>query len=157
MPLLPGGEIDLQQAIFEAVQQSQLRLVGSNGEDRAVGRAAEIAVGLSSLRLLLPGPIETDTRSPQGRQRAESGAGQGGGGVATEPREVSLSFSVNTSVTAEKKNLLWKLLDQLTTAVDDEKVTHLRMTLNLVVDEDVADEISKNTDTLGIQANRVDM
>jgi hypothetical protein len=42
MPLLPGGDSDLQRAIFQALQAVTLRLVGADGLDRVVTRPAEI-------------------------------------------------------------------------------------------------------------------
>ena len=54
MPLLPGGDGDLQQAIFQALQAGNLRLVGVDGLDRVVTRPGEIGVGQSSLRLAKP-------------------------------------------------------------------------------------------------------
>ena len=54
MPLLPGGDSDLQRAIFQALQAGTLRLVGADGLDRVVTRPGEIGVGQSSLRLAKP-------------------------------------------------------------------------------------------------------
>ena len=54
MPLLPGGDSDLQRAIFQALQAGTLRLVGADGLDRVVTRPGEIGVGQSSLRLARP-------------------------------------------------------------------------------------------------------
>ena len=54
MPLLPGGEQDLKDAIYEVVSKGELRVVDGRGEERAVTRADEIAVGSSSLRLARP-------------------------------------------------------------------------------------------------------
>src|SRR3954466_15291234 len=51
LPLLPGGESDLQTAIYEAVTAGQLRLVGADGQDRVVTRPGDIAVGSSGLKL----------------------------------------------------------------------------------------------------------
>ncbi len=56
LPLLLGGEADLQRAIFDAVSAGQLRLVGADGQDRAVTRPGDIAVGSSGLRLARPQP-----------------------------------------------------------------------------------------------------
>ena len=49
MPLLPGGDSDLQRAIFQALQAGTIRLVGADGLDRVVTRPGEIGVGQSSL------------------------------------------------------------------------------------------------------------
>ena len=54
MPLLPGGDADLQQAIFQAINDGSLRLVGADDLDRAVTRPGDIGVGQSGLRLAKP-------------------------------------------------------------------------------------------------------
>lgn len=69
MPLLPGGDSDLQRAIFEALQAGKLRLVGADGLDRVVTRPGEIGVGQSSLRLAKPQTGE----SPAGGTTGDSG------------------------------------------------------------------------------------
>ena len=73
MPLLPGGDSDLQRAIFQAVQAGDLRLVGADGLDRAVTRPGDIGVGQSSLRLAKP-----ETREPSTSGTVDHGGGAGG-------------------------------------------------------------------------------
>ena len=63
LPLLPGGEQDLKEAIFEAVSKGELRVVDDRGEERAVTRAGEIAVGSPSLRLARPQAVSTSAAS----------------------------------------------------------------------------------------------
>ena len=56
MPLLPRGDADLQRAIFEAIEEGVLRLLGADGTERPVGSPGEIGVGQSGLRLAKPVP-----------------------------------------------------------------------------------------------------
>jgi hypothetical protein len=56
MPLLPKGDADLQRAIFEAIGEGKLLLVGADGTERPVVHPSEIGVGLSSLKLARPVP-----------------------------------------------------------------------------------------------------
>lgn len=51
MPLLPGGDADLQRAIYQAVTEGSLRLIGADDVERHVANAQEIGVGQSGLRL----------------------------------------------------------------------------------------------------------
>ncbi len=61
MPLLAGGDTDLQQAIFQALEAGSLRLVGAGDLDRAVARPGDIGVGQSGLRLAKPKTAESTT------------------------------------------------------------------------------------------------
>jgi hypothetical protein len=56
MPLLPHGEADLQRAIFEAIEEGALLLVGADGTPRSVSHPGEIGVGQSGLKLAKPVP-----------------------------------------------------------------------------------------------------
>ena len=84
MPLLPGGDSDLQSAIFQALQAGDLRLVGADGLDRVVTRPGEIGVGQSSLRLAKP---ETGDASAGGT------VGDSGATVASPAAEVARSWT----------------------------------------------------------------
>lgn len=64
LPLLPGGEADLQHAIFDAVRGGLIRLVGADDLDRTVTRPSDIAVGSSGLRLAPPKPTPTTSVPP---------------------------------------------------------------------------------------------
>jgi hypothetical protein len=75
--LLPGGDADLQRAIFDAVTAGQLRLVGADGQDRAVSRAGDIAVGSSGLRLAHP---KQDDATDGDGEGTDSSASTGTGG-----------------------------------------------------------------------------
>src|SRR6185437_12278198 len=93
MPLLPGGDSDLQRAIFEALQVGKLRLVGADGLGRVVSRPGEIGVGQSSLRLAEPQTAGSPAAGTTGDNRANagllggasgsSGAGTSGAGSGT--------------------------------------------------------------------------
>lgn len=57
MPLLAGSDSDLQRAIFEAVVDGSLRLVGDDESERVVTKASEIGVGSASLHLPRPDTV----------------------------------------------------------------------------------------------------
>ena len=61
MPLLAGGDADLQRAIFEAVIDGSLRLVGDDGTERVVTKPSEIGVG----SCLAPAGSAQSTSSPR--------------------------------------------------------------------------------------------
>ena len=94
MPLLPGGDTDLQRAIHQAVSNQTVRLVGADGSERQITSPLEIGIGLSSLRLaklLPPEPVKGGTGDADddstGTGGAEpSGTGSGGQGGSTTAR-----------------------------------------------------------------------
>ena len=83
MPLLPHGEADLRRAIYEAVTADELRVLGADGEVRAVTSDTGIALNQSGLRLARPEEV-----SPAVGETDETGDGQGTGQDAggTGPR-----------------------------------------------------------------------
>jgi hypothetical protein len=58
LPLLPGGDHDLKNAIYAAVLAGDLRLVGADGLDKAVDSADTINLNSQGLRLAKPLPPE---------------------------------------------------------------------------------------------------
>ena len=86
MPLLPGGDGDLQRAIFQALQARTIRLVGADGLDRVVTRPGEIGVGQSSLRLAKPKTSDAaagGTGGDSGANAGFSGSGSGESGASS--------------------------------------------------------------------------
>jgi len=91
MPLLPGGDTDLQRAIFEALGARSIRLVGSDSLDRVVTRPSDIGVGQSGLRLLKPLSIDED-KDEDKEEKEEEKEGQ-----------QELSFSLMTVLSDDDK------------------------------------------------------
>lgn len=56
LPLLPSGDADLRQAVFDAIRSGDALLVGSDGEPRTVTTAADVNLGASGIRIQRPGP-----------------------------------------------------------------------------------------------------
>jgi uncharacterized protein DUF499 len=150
MPLLPDGEQDLKDAIFEAVSKGHLRVVDGHGDERAVTRADEIAVGSSSLRLARP-------QEPSGEDRQLNGPSHLGGagfqpiaspiGQGDEPSgqaEVQLALTLTTSLTDQsQRNKLWDVLRRITDRVDDGDASHIQLVAKLVLHEDQANSIAE--------------
>lgn len=141
MPLLFGSEEDLKRAIFEAVHSGELRLVGEDGEDRVVQRAAEMGIGSATLQL--PKPVEEEEAGEE-IPRGETGPG-GTHGVNREtgdpwPRltkEPQVSVSLRSTMAGpEIRNKLWQLMNHLATLVDDRKISHIEVLIKVVVAED---------------------
>lgn len=159
LPLLPGGDADLQRAIFEAVKDGKLRVVGDDSAERAVTRPAEIAVGSAALRLARPGMI------------AEPGAGSGaitGPHPVTRPeeylakprpaptgpvKEVQLAFSLNAGLREQdRRNAVWQLLSALAQRVDEE-ASHIQVIVKVVLPEAAADSLKRLAEGAGVSVS----
>jgi hypothetical protein len=168
LPLLPDGERDLQRAIYEAVSAGQLRLVGTDGADRAVTRPADIAVGSSGLRLAAPEPA-ADVTQPGGDIPRTPPAPGGGvlGGEASVPGETGaipltrpatppdapdreIAFTLMTSLAdAHTREGVRRLLLDLANAADDGKISWAQVQIKVVVANDVADELEADVRAAG--------
>jgi hypothetical protein len=136
LPLLPGGDGDLQRAIFEAVKDGKLRVVGEDGAERTVTRPGDIAVGSGALRLEQPRAAGVPAGAGEGvghgpgfvGRGASSGAEPSGGEPQPGPRrdehvvrprptqtgpvkEFQVSFSINAGLREdERRQAVWDLL-----------------------------------------------
>jgi hypothetical protein len=156
LPLLPGGDADLQRAIFEAVKDGSVRVVGEDSAERAVTRPGDIAVGSGALRLEQPRPAEVPASGEAARPGADStGATQHPDAKGEEhtvtPRpihsgpikEFQVSFSINAGLREEdRRHVIWKLLDRLAVHVD-EGASHIQATVKVVLAEQSIEEIKK--------------
>jgi len=152
MPLLPNGETDLQRAIYEAVTDGSLRLVGNDGIERQVTSASEIGVGQSSVRLAEPVPEET----------GDTGGDEATGNDATRPEdghgpdvpvvEKQVTFSLRTSLSADdSRDALYALLTALADRVDERAVSYAEVMVKLRVAEGAAKVIADLAKATGAQ------
>jgi hypothetical protein len=161
MPLLPGGESDLQDAVYNAVRSGVVRLVGPDGADCAVTRAADIAVGSSSLALHLPKAKDAEaqpehrdgaSRAGEGEQGGPSGSKKQLGRLADaappEP-EVQVKFSLNTSLSEkERRTAVWKAVSSLGEQVDT-VASHVQLVVNVVLPESQARALVEHAKAAG--------
>jgi hypothetical protein len=175
MPLLPGGDSDLQRAIFQALRAGDLRLIGPDGLDRAVARPGDIGVGQSSLRLARP---ETGRRSMNGIDEQVGGhaglfgtGGSGGAGIhgdsgggwspaSMQERgggvedagvgEQELAFTLMTSLTDEtKRDGVRLLLRNLANAIDEGKASYAQLMIKVIVDVSIAEGLAEDIRVAG--------
>ncbi len=158
MPLLAEGDQDLQRAIFEAVANGSLRLVGEDRSERAVTRAGEIGVGSASLRLARP------VEQPGLGLGPGPGPGPGsepGPGTKPEPGpypgspDVQFKVSLNANLDDPgRRSAVYKLLDELAAAVDAEEVSHIQVSVSVVVPEKKADGLAARAETAGAASSK---
>jgi hypothetical protein len=132
MPLLHEGDADLQRAIFEAVTEGKLRLVGADGLTRTVARAIEIGVGQTGLRLAKPfaaeQPTGSDTLITGGDGESGgtgAGAGRSGGEELPVLTEQEIAFTLMTSLSdPAKRDAMFALLGQLMDLLDSGAISY---------------------------------
>ncbi len=145
MPLLPGGDVDLQRAIFQAIEANNLRLVGADGLDRSVTRPSEIGVGQSGLRLAKPHSLKPPEPKPPEPKPPEPEPPE------PEHREQEIAFSLMTSLTEEEqRETVRLLLRKLANAVDEGAASYAQLMVKVTVDSSVAREIAENARATGV-------
>lgn len=157
MPLLPGGDADLQRAIYEAVSEGKVRLVGADESERDITGPHEIGVGLSSLRLVRPRPAGSmeghvvddspATEGSLGGRTGPSGAtlpvGSGGETESLPVAENQVTFALRTSLSSDNaKDALYALLHELADRVDDGSASYAEVMVKIRVTAEVADSIA---------------
>ena len=184
LPLLYGGDTDLQHAIYEAAVTGLLRIVDSNGRDVAVTAPNQVNLTSTGLRLTQPTPpCPVCGATEQPHVCADSGnaapAVSGHGDLKhTHPASVSTSSRPGTSEeagpTADEtqlalsltKNLLNNdadadnlvaLLRSMYVAIDERQVSYIQATLNLVVSAEAAPALIEKAAELGINVTQRDV
>lgn len=158
MPLLPGGDTDLQRAIHHAVTEGTVRLVGADGSERHTTSPAEISIGLSSLRLAKPLPPEptvggdgggdsggvSGTPSSEGTGASGPGPTDTGGGTESPPAsEKQVTFALRTSLSGDNpKDALYGLLNELADRVDDGSASYAEVMVKIRVSSEAAESIA---------------
>lgn len=160
MPLLPGGEQDLQDAIFDAVSKGELRVVDDQGNERAVTRAGQIAVGSPSLRLARRKPASGESSSGGAKPTSTLGGAEftptvvppiSHGDDLRTRAEVQLAFTLTTSLTDQaKRNKVWDVLRRITDRVDDRDASHIQLVVRMVLHEGEANDIAEAASQAGV-------
>ena len=161
MPLLPGGDTDLQRAVFEAVTLGNIRLMGNDGLERAVQRPSDIAVGSSSIHLEKPVPAEGSVDTPidatgEGKDETDSFT-QGKNSDKSESleTEVQLGLAITTSLSDDaRRNAVWKILNELATLVDDKEVSHIQLGVKIVLPSPKTEKLIEQSKEAGASVNK---
>ncbi|MGC4864650.1 DUF499 domain-containing protein [Micromonospora sp. DT53] len=176
MPLLPNGERDLQEAIFDAVDKGAILLVGADGEDRAVGSPTEIGVGQAGLRLARPqvapargdavaddpgqtaDPDSSTTAGADGGDSTKSSTGNNGEDGESQEAEVEVAFSGMVSLRDdERRNALRLLLLKVADRVDDGDASYMEVLLKVRVGQKAGKEIGDLAREAGVRPTMRDV
>lgn len=178
LPLLYGGDRDLQQAIFDAVTEGLVTVVDGTGQPVDVTAPGQVNLQSTGLKLAKPTPAdvpgsgETNTEgsgaggnpTPQpgggsGSGTGTEGTGTGGGGPTgpdpESPKEQRVAFSftkslLNDETMSDHLASVFRLLYQ---ALDERDVSYGQATLQLVVASDVAEKVAAELQAAGIPVN----
>ena len=148
-PLLPLGGAELLEALYEAISNGDLELVGTDrDEPYAVHTPNDISLGSPNLRLRRPTCTTCGKPTAQcgGHAGASTGGGTGQEGDPTPPPEPPdppqpspehwiVSLTINASVDADTNSLFY-LLRELANEVDEGNVQHINQTTSLTISGD---------------------
>jgi hypothetical protein len=177
MPLLPKGDSDLQNAIFQAIEEGTLLLVGGDGSPRSVNSPGEIGVGQSGLKLSMPLPpgvcqkcgapehagrqcldadqsVENESIAPgSGSSVTVIGTHDGGSSTVSTAfvsNEKQIAFSLRTSLSDDdKRDALYDLLTALGVLVDNGDSSFAEVMIKMRVREEVTDDLAAKVRATG--------
>ena len=157
MPLLPAGDGDLQRAIFEAIKAGSVSLVGNDGTVRAVQRPSDIAVGSPSLHLAKP-KFDGSSKDAEGGTPTETekrrASDKGTDDTAAPAADVQLGLTITTSLTDdERRNAVWKILNELAMRVDDKDASHIQLVVKVVVPSSKTETLIEQSKKAGATVN----
>lgn len=175
LPLLPGGEKDLQYAIFAAVMDGNLRLVGADGVEKVADSADTINLSSQGLRLAKPLPKQpcakcgrTDcdgtcstnvpvTCAKCGKSDCdgtcpcpECGKTTCKGTCEVPAQQVQAKFTVTTVIDDVTRPAALELVGSLYSGLMDAKITYLTATIHVVTTEEQAQEVQTAAGAAGI-------
>lgn len=165
LPLLPGGEGDLRQAIFDAVQESKLRIVDGAGEEVAVTGVGEINLSSNALRLAKPVPVGGEdggagTGEEEGGTEGGGTGGTEGGtddGSATVAAEKVVSFTLMKPLTdPDTSEKVAQVFMKLYEIADEGDASHIQGSIQIVVSADKAPDLIARAEELGISVTSRD-
>lgn len=187
LPLLYGGDSDLQHAIYDAVVDDQVRIVDGTGNDVAVTAANQVNLTSAGLRLARPIPpcstcgiveqshvcresAETDTEGEGPYATTETGERRARAttsttrlkstseeSAATSEKHVSFSFTSNLLNQESAADDLAAIFRQLYLALDERQTSYLQGTISLVMDADAAQALAAKASESGLNVTTRDM
>lgn len=180
LPLLYAGDRDLQQAIYDAVREGLLTVVGGAGTEVAVTAPNQINLVSTGLRLAKPqsatcaqcGQAAHEGDCPTGQATAADrpagfapGTGTQGPTAGDKPtpapedgaeppardKQVAFSFTSNLLASEDSSDGFAALFRDFYMALDERQISYLQGTIQLVVRAEAAEHMQDRLNQLGIK------
>lgn len=165
LPLLYAGDRDLQQAIYDAVAAGSAQIVDGSGDPVAVTAPNQVNLASAGLRLAKPKAPEPEGKpgEPSPGGTTATGGVTPSGGPELQPegpspvddvkeQQVAFSFTKNLLGDGAGADDLAALFKAVYQALDERSISYGQGTLQLVVNGDIADQLSEKLQALGISA-----
>ncbi|MFF0572821.1 DUF499 domain-containing protein [Streptosporangium saharense] len=182
LPLLYGGDRDLQQAIYDAVTEGLVSIVDGAGSEVAVTAPGQVNLSSTGLRLAKPRPkVCSGCGQPahEGNCTAEGDPGDGGtsgasspggseesgtsgpsepsdSGDAPEPtakdQQVAFSFTSNLLANGDAADKFAALFRAFYMSLDERQISYLQGTIQMVLQAEAAGQLRQQLEELGITA-----
>lgn len=179
LPLLYGGDRDLQQAIYDAAQEGLISIIDGLGSGVAVTSPSQVNLASTGLRLIKPlpsicpkcgqsahegecasGAVDSPAGSagtPRGGSGPMAGQPPAGGHSESDDEEVkdqqlAFSFTSNLLSSSESADRFAALFRAFYMALDERQISYLQGTVQLVLQAGVAEQIRQQLSEMGINA-----
>ena len=149
LPLLPHGESDLRQALYDAIKSGEIILVGADGNQRTVTAPSDINLGSSDIRIQRPdyeeeeldnGPTPLPPPPPPPPSAKE--------------QQVAVSDTRALRDDSER-NAMRQLLNQIANAVDED-ASWIQVVVKVTAPGETADKIVDRANEAGINPTVTD-
>ena len=162
LPLLYGGDSDLQQAIHDAVVDGLVDVVDGAGAVVAVTAPNQVNLLSAGLQLAKPQPKTCpDCGNPAHPGACKILPPSDQGQVDTPPspteQQVAFAFTRNLLANPGDADQFATLFRTLYMALDDQNIRYLQGTMQLLLDPATAEEVQQRLAELGVQATVKDM
>ena len=150
LPLLPDGESDLRQALYDAIRSGEVILVDSDGKPRSVTVPSDINFGSSDIRIQRPdfgtGREELPPPPPPPPPPPVP--------PKTDERQVAFSATKSLRVDSDR-DALRNLLNQVVNAVDGD-ASHIQVIIKVTAPGGTAGKIVDRANEAGISSTVTD-
>jgi hypothetical protein len=176
LPLLYGGDSDLQQAIYDAVKEGMLVVVDGAGTEVTVTAPNQVNLASAGLRLARPIPVPV-AACPSCGKEPHAGSCVGAPNVKPTPqpaktpvvptpgpppsaREKQLAFSFNASLLAGSEDAadgFAAVFRKLYLALDERQISYLQGTLQILLRDELSQQLEEQLGALGINVSVKDV
>ena len=147
LPLLPNGESDLRNAIWEAVHAGDLVIVDSDGTPREAHNSSDINLS-SDMQRLDHKPAEEPDEPAVTTGGSPPPTIQGAGQSPTHEKQIAMA---GTLVANDKtRDSIRVMLDALRNSVEDGTVSWMQISVKAMMSPDAADDLDAKAEATGL-------